>query len=122
TADKKIEQLRIEAVGVVDDLLDVEPRLDVEIIADMTGLQIEIQQANPPTARLLVVLDLHGGFHRKRGISHPAPAPPQCYDCRSNLFIAAGSDFFPARARNNDVQDFLRSAFYRYPVGASAAH
>jgi hypothetical protein len=29
TADKKIEQLSIKAVGVLDDLFDIEPRLDV---------------------------------------------------------------------------------------------
>src|SRR5262249_14238473 len=118
TADKKTEQLRIEAGGIVDDLLEVEPWLDVEIIEDMTGMQIEIQQATPPTARLLVALNLHGGFDRKRGIADPAAARHECHDCRSNPFIPAGTDLFPARARN-DVQDLLRSAFYRYPVGAS---
>src|SRR5262249_15582240 len=121
TADKKTEQLRIETVRVVDDLLDVEPWLDVEIIEDMTGLKIEIKQANPPTARWLVALNLHGGFDRKRGIAAPAAARHECHDRRSSLFIAARTDLFPARARN-DVQDLLRSAFYRYPVSASAAH
>ena len=105
----------------MDDLPDVEPRLDVEIIANMTGVQIEIQQANPPAARLLGALDLHRGFDRKRGVADPARTRHECHDCRPNLFIAGGTDFFPARARN-DVQNFLRSAFRRYPVRASAAH
>ena len=52
TADKKIEQLRVEPVGVLDDLLELEPWLDVQVIANMTGLKIEIQQANPPAAAL----------------------------------------------------------------------
>src|SRR5262249_38699892 len=121
TADKKIKQLRIKAVGVLDDLLDVESWLDVEIVADMAVLQIEIQQANPPAARLLGAFDLHGGFDRKRGVADSAGARHEYHDGRSNLFIAGGSHFLSAGARN-DVENFLRSAFHRYPVSPSAAH
>src|SRR5262249_32834801 len=109
TADKKIEQLRIEAIGILDDLLDVEPWLDVEVIADMAGSKIEVQQANPPAARLLAALDLDGGFDCKRDVADSAAARHEGHDGRSDLFIVAGSDFRPTDARN-DVQNFLRSA------------
>src|SRR5262249_37709975 len=121
TAHEKIKQLRIKAIGILDDLFDAQPWLHVEIIADMTGPQIEIQQANPPVARLLSALDLHGGFNCKRGVADPAAARHECYDCWSSLFLADGLDLLPAGTRN-DFQNFLRSAFHRYPVGASAAH
>src|SRR5262249_57618679 len=86
----------------------------------MTGAQIGIHQASPPTARLLDALDLHGGFDCKRGVTDSAAARHECHDSRSNLFIVAGSDFRPTDARN-DVQNFLRSALDRYPVRAAAA-
>src|SRR5262249_57388071 len=102
----------IRAVGFVDVSLDMEAGLDVGVIADRTGPQIETQQATPPGARLLGALDLHRGFDRKRGVADPAAARHECHDRRS--------DIRPAAARN-DVQNFLRSALDRYPVRAAAA-
>jgi hypothetical protein len=67
----------------------------------MTGPQIEIQQAEPPGARLLGALDLHGGFDCKRGVADAAGAWDECHDGRSNLFSVAGSDVRPTDARND---------------------
>ena len=74
TADKKIEQLRVKPVGVRDDLLHLEPWLDVEVVANMTGLQLEIQQANPLAARLPAdIWVLHQPLHGYRDFA-TAPA------------------------------------------------
>src|SRR5262249_61820447 len=85
------------------------------------AIKKKTKKKTPRFAGLLGALALPRGFDRKRGIAAPAAARHECHDCRPNLFIAGGSDFLPARARN-DVQNFLRSVFHRYPVRASTAH
>src|SRR5262245_51802012 len=119
-ADKEIEQLRVEPVGVLNNIVHLEPWLDVEVIANMTGLEIEIQQANSPTACLLVELDLNGGFDGKRGVADAATGRHEGCHRRSNLLIAAGCDRGVAGTRNN-IKNFRRSALHRDPVGACGA-
>src|SRR5262245_58030061 len=120
TADKKIEQLCVEPVGVLDDVMHLEPWLDVEIIANVTALQIEIEQANSLAAGLLVERHLHNGFNCKRGVADPTAAWHEGDNLRPNRLIAAGLARRPAGTRNN-IQNFLWNALHRYPVGASGA-
>ena len=69
---KQIEQLRIEPIGVVHDLTDLQARFDIQIVADVAGLDIKIQKTDPFVPRLFATSDLHGRLNCQRGISDAA--------------------------------------------------
>ena len=119
-ADEQIEQLPIEPVRVLEDLMHLQPRLDVEVIADMTGLQVEIQQANSTATGFLGELDLHGGLEREGSVADPAAARHEGDDCGSDALGAGGRNVLAVGA-GDDVENLLRSALQGYPVGAPAA-
>src|SRR6266568_4670140 len=79
TADEDIEELVIEPIRIVHDLLDLQPRLNIEIVADVTSLKIEIDDADSALTRSLVGLELHSRLERKRRVANAAGARAQRY-------------------------------------------
>src|SRR5438105_4566732 len=74
TADEDIEELVIEPIRIVHDLLDLQPRLNVEIVAYVTSLKIEIDDADSALTRSLVGLELHGRLERECRVANAAGA------------------------------------------------
>ena len=44
--DEDVEQLRIDAVGVFRDFLDLQTRFDIEVVANVAGLKIQVDHAD----------------------------------------------------------------------------
>ena len=86
----------------------------------MTSLQIEVKEAEPAAARLLVEFDLHRGFERERSVADAATARHEGHDRGPDPLGVGGAGLALARA-GYDVQDLLRSALQRCPVGVAAA-
>ena len=61
------EQLPVEALRARLDFIQIEPRLDVEIIGASAVLEIEIDQAGRVFAARAAVEQQHCGLHRERG-------------------------------------------------------
>src|SRR5262245_51191514 len=68
TTDEDLEQLVIEPLRVVQNLLDLQAWLDIEIVADVTSLEIEIDDARPALARRFISLELDGRLEHKRRV------------------------------------------------------
>src|SRR5438132_3139619 len=122
TADEDIEELVIKPIRIVHDLLDLQPRLEVKIVADMTSLKIEIDDANPALTRCLVGLELDGSLEHKRRIADATSA----WDKRNGDGLGATRIAcmvcVPASAvPREDVKDFLRISVKGDPIGVATA-
>ncbi len=121
-ADEDVEQLVIEPLGIGGDLLDLQARLDVEIIAGLAGLEIEVDETDVAPARRLVDLELDGGFDQQRRIAHAARARYE-RDCHGPLPGRAGLglDRRLRVAPPDDLENLLRVGIDRHPVRRSGA-
>jgi len=81
-ADEKLEQLRVQPFRVARDFVDLHARLDIEIVADVTVLKIEIEQHDSAAARSLGGLDLNADLDGERAVAHAAGARRECYHHR----------------------------------------
>ena len=54
--DENIEQLCVETLGIARNFSNLQTRFDVEIIADVARLEIEINDADVQVSRSLLVL------------------------------------------------------------------
>src|SRR4051812_20308955 len=79
-ADEQVEKMCIEALGIGDDLLHLHARFEIEVIADMARLHVEVEQTDAPTSRRLIELELHGGFECERGVADAAAARNESSD------------------------------------------
>ena len=99
--DENVEQRAVEPVRRVDDLIDLQLGLDVEIVADVARLEVEIDQADLRVLRRLAFGEQHRGFHRQRRISDAAGARQERQHRRTaqrgnrggRLSVDAGDDF-----------------------------
>src|ERR1700751_1135814 len=99
-ADKQIEELGVDPLGILHNLPHLQARLDIEIIADMTGLQIEVKEADPAAAGPLVELDLHRSFERERGVADAATARHEGQDRGPDPLDVGGAGLALARTGN----------------------
>src|SRR5437867_5842696 len=120
TADEDLEKLVIEPLGAVQDLLDLQARLDIEIVADVTSLKIKVDDANPALARGLVSLELDGRLEHKRRVPDAAGARNER---NSNGFganrVACVFYISSSAVAREDVDDCPWISVDRDPVGIS---
>src|SRR5262245_8825840 len=105
-ADEQIEQLAVKPFRTVLDLAQLQPRLDVEMVANVAGLQIEVEQADAPIPGLLVQLQLDRRLDGQGRVTDPTCARQEP---DNDGFCPGGgrSGLRLARARD-DLMDFLR--------------
>src|SRR6266568_4139927 len=122
TADEDIEELVIEPIRIVHDLLDLQPRLNIEIVADVTSLKIEIDDADSTLTRGLVGLELHGRLERKRRVANAAGARDERNRDWLGATCIAGMLCIPASALpRKDIKDLFRIGVNRDPISIAAA-
>src|SRR5260370_34097416 len=108
------EQVVVETVRRRNDLLDLEFRRDVQVVADMARLEIEVDERDLAVLRNLATDELNSGFDRKRRIADAAGAGNEGYDdwlVRRETLPRGGAD------PPEDVEDFLRQPAPVHPVG-----
>ena len=76
------EQLPVEPLGARLDLVEVEARLEVEIVAARAVLEIEIDQAGVGLLAVLALEQQHRGLDRERGQSDAAGGGQERIDLR----------------------------------------
>lgn len=74
TADEDIKELSIEPFRVIQNFLNLETRLDVEIVANVTSLEIQVDDAYGAVAGGLGGLELDGDLERERSVADAASA------------------------------------------------
>ena len=111
-AGEDLEQSVVESLGLVDDFLDLEFRRDVQIVADVAGLEVEVDEGNLAAFRRLAPDELDGRFDRERRIADAAGAGQERDDDR----LVRGARPGRSDARD-DAEDFLGRAAFRDPVG-----
>src|SRR5437667_4510634 len=102
-ADEDLEQLGIEALGIRRDLLDLKPWLDVEIIAEVAGLEIEIDDADVSIFGGFSGLKLSANFGRECGI---ADAPSARDKSNRNRLAIVVSRNHSLRRRSSPAENF----------------
>src|SRR6266568_1998355 len=113
-AQEKLQQLSIQAAGVGSKFVDLQPRLDIEVIADVAILKIQIDETNRTLARALVGFQLHPGLDRQSRIADPACAGDEGGDRRlATLRLRRSTRGHPAP---EDVRDLLRGITSRDPI------
>src|SRR5260370_9452519 len=68
------EQVVVETVRRRNDLLDLEFRRDVQVVADMARLEIEVDERDLAVLRNLAIEEMNSRLHCKRRIADP-PGP-----------------------------------------------
>ena len=68
-AGEGLEELVVESTGLVDDFPNLEFRRDVQIVADVAGLEVEVDDGNFAVLRRLAPDKLDGRFDRQRRIA-----------------------------------------------------
>src|SRR5262245_55348594 len=117
TADEDLEKLVIKPLGAVQNLLDLQARLDIEIIADVTSLKVEIDDANPALARRLVGLELDGRLeHERRVADTPGARNKRNGDGLGATRVARMLCIFATAVAREDVNDFPWVGVDRDPV------
>ena len=103
-----LEQLPVEAFRARLNFIQIEPRLDVEIIGAGAVLEIEIDQAGRVFAARAAVEQQHGGLHRERGHAGAADRGQEGENLRFGG-LAGGRRFGDARtgAHQLDRRDRL---------------
>src|SRR5262245_42149627 len=86
----------------------------------MTGLDVQVQQANSTAPGSFGEFHLHGGLKREGGVADASAARLKSDNCRPSALGASGRNVRPGGARNN-VENLLRGALQGHPVGAPAA-
>src|SRR6185436_14792070 len=102
---------------IIHEVPDLQPRLDIQVVADVTALHIEIEQADFFVFRLFAGLKLDGTFNGKRGASHAAAARNKGRNGRT-LALRLARRSTPSAGPGNDVENFVRRILQGDPVGA----
>src|SRR5690348_3083289 len=71
-ADEEVEKLLVQALGPVDNIVKLQPRVDIEIVADMAGLEIEVDIADLSRPAGLGELDAQSDIERDGGVTDAA--------------------------------------------------
>src|SRR5262245_9057974 len=121
-ADENLEQLVIEPLGVVQDLLDLQARFDIEIVADVASLKIEVHDANPALARCLVRLELVCRFEHKSQVSGaPCVRIKRNCDGFGTTRVTCMFCISASTVAREDVDDLPRISVDRDPISIAAA-
>src|SRR5438046_521265 len=104
--------------------MNLHARLDIEIVADVAVLKIEIEQANTTPARAFAGLELNPDLDRKRDVADATGARDECnHDGFGRGWrvkrLAQGSTLADAR---QNVRDLVGCAVGRRPVGTAGLH
>src|SRR5258706_55438 len=76
--DENVEQLSIKPVRIFGDFLDLQTWLDIEVIADVAGLKIEINHADPAILVGFLQLEPGSDFNDHRGVADAARSRKKC--------------------------------------------
>jgi hypothetical protein len=96
------EQVVIETLRRRDDFADLNFRLDIQIIANVAGLEIEVEKRDFAVLRRRPVEETDGGLDGKRRIADAAGAWDKGNDDGSPSFVAAA----PTRPRTSRTSCF----------------
>src|SRR5262249_53260939 len=80
-AQEKFQKLSIQPARVGRKVVDLQPRLEVEVIADVAVLKIEVDQANRSLPRAFVAFQLRSDLDTQSRIPHATPARHECRYC-----------------------------------------
>src|SRR5689334_16792764 len=72
--DKDIEELVIEPIWIIHNLPNLQTRLEIKIIADVTSLKIEIDNADATLTRCLVSFEFNGRLECERCVTNATSA------------------------------------------------
>ena len=105
-ADKKVEKLLVQALGPVENIVKLQPCIDIEIVADMARLEIEIDIADLPRPAGLGELDAQSDVERDGGVPDTAQRRQKGNDGRPPLSLdfRLGRDILPV----DQLRDFLQ--------------
>ena len=115
-ADEGVEQMVVETVRSGDDLLELKFWRNVEIVAHMARLEIEIDKRDPGAFGRLVFHELHGGFDGEGGIAHASRARRERNHGRR---FARGVISGRCADPSDNVENFVRQPGLGDPIGVS---
>src|SRR5689334_18139268 len=122
SADKDIEELVIEPIRVIHNLLNLQARLKIKVVADMTSLKIEIDETDFALTRRLVRLELYGRLECKRGVADATGARNERNRDRLRAICVTGILQIVASATpRKDFENLLGVGVHRNPLGIAAA-
>src|SRR5262245_1387885 len=121
-ADKDIEKLVIEPLRVVHNLLNLQARLEIKVVADVTSLKVEVDETDFALTRRLVGLELYGGLQRQRGVANTPGAGYERNGDRLRSTWVVGVLYIVASASPcNNFENLLRVGLHRDPLSIAAA-
>src|ERR1700730_12712987 len=118
--NEDLEKLTIEAFGIGRYFLDVKTRLDVEIVADVTVLEVQIDQADPTICRRFSCSQLHRHFNGQGTISDATRTWNKQNQDRPRPL--ADRAIRPCGWPDNDIENFLRGGICGNPIGSARTH
>src|SRR5262252_4122799 len=119
-ADEDVEQLIVEPLRAAGNLLNLQSRLDVQVIADVTRLEIKVDDADRAVTRGFAGLQMRRDLNRQRRIADSPRARRKTHDDR--LTSICGTRLGPAALPRHDIDNLLRNGRRRYPIGAAGTH
>lgn len=119
TAAEHFKQVRVEPLRGSDQFVDLQLRLDVEIVADMAGLDVEVDEADLPTGAALRPDELKRGLRRQRRVADAAGARQEGNDVGPARRGGGRRGRSPAALACDNVENLLQRRRIRHPIRAA---
>src|SRR5271156_2877994 len=115
-ANESAQQLVVQTPWRSDNLVELKLGRDIEIVADVAGLEIEIDERDLGVLRRFVPDEMDGGFDRQRRIADSARAGNKRDNHRRFDRVSV-----PRRRADapNNLENFLRESGLGDPVGVA---
>src|SRR5262249_8732579 len=120
--DEDFEQLGIEALRARCDLLDLKPRFNVETVAEVTGLEVEIDCADLALLGGFSCFELDTNFAHECGVADAACAWNKTNGNRLATIARSYRSFGRHSPASKNFHDLLRSLRRGYPIGTAGPH
>ncbi len=122
TTDEDIEELLIKPIRIVHNLLDLQARLEIKIIANVTSLKIEVDDTNSALTRRLIGLKLYSRLERERRVANATGARDERNgDWLGTTWVAGIFCILASAVPCKDIDNFLRIGVKRDPIGIATA-
>src|SRR5215831_14264325 len=117
--DEDLEKLGIEALGVRCNLLDLKPRFNVKIVAEVAGLEIEVDRADLTLLGGFPCFELGANFGHECGVAYASGAWNKSNGNRLTSIGRSYRSFGRHSTASENFHDLLRSFRRGYPIGTA---
>src|SRR5207253_9248212 len=116
--NEDIEELVIKPIGIVHNLLDLQARLEIKIVANVTSLKIKVDDTDSTLARRLVDLEPNGRFERERRVANATGTRDERYgDGFGTTWIIGKFCILASAVSRKEIKNLLRIGIKRDPIG-----